>query len=483
MWFTFPLASMVRNFRRHEEGPSSRRKIRRKSAPQRRSFVPRLEILEDRTVLSTLTVMSAADDGSRVTLRAAISAASSGDTIVFDPSLDGQTITLTSGELAITKNLNIEGLGADNLAVSGQNMFRVFDIAGGATVIISGLTIENGNGVGPGKGNGGGVVNFGSNLTLEADTITNNSGGLGGGLGTDLAGITVVSNCLFTANHADFGGGGISDDSSATLTVEDTTLSGNDAPFGGGISNFDFSSATLNQVTLSGNRAAGTVTLHGTVTGGSGGGIVNASGANLFVEQSTLSGNTAIMSGGGIDNRSGATATIIDTSITGNSATTGGGIQNEAAEMLPGELIGPPGTVNLKDSSVSGNSAASGGGIYNTGTLNVQDSSLSGNSAASAGGIYNAAGATATVSDSTITSNTATVEGGGIDNFATLFVTDSTICGNTAPAGSGQDLNNHGTASLNDSDVCDIANTGTLMVSDPGDAQVGEAGRLDDASS
>jgi hypothetical protein len=30
--------------------------------------------------------------------------------------MQGQTITLTSGQLAITKNLDIEGLGADRLA-------------------------------------------------------------------------------------------------------------------------------------------------------------------------------------------------------------------------------------------------------------------------------------------------------------------------------------------------------------------------------
>ena len=73
--------------------------------------VPRLEALEDRTVPSTLTVPSAADDGSAGTLRAIIADAQSGDIIRFAPSLAGQTITLTSGELAINKSLTINGPG------------------------------------------------------------------------------------------------------------------------------------------------------------------------------------------------------------------------------------------------------------------------------------------------------------------------------------------------------------------------------------
>src|SRR5262245_19554404 len=83
----------------------------RAPTPQRRRLRPRLEGLEDRTGLSTLTVTNNLDSGAG-SLRAAIKAASSGDTIVFDSSLAGQTITLTSGELAINQSLDIEGPGA-----------------------------------------------------------------------------------------------------------------------------------------------------------------------------------------------------------------------------------------------------------------------------------------------------------------------------------------------------------------------------------
>jgi CSLREA domain-containing protein len=88
-----------------------------------------------------------------------------------------------------------------------------------------------------------------------------------------------------------------------------------------------------------------------------------------------------------------------------------------------------------------------GGGIYNAGTLTVTDSTISGNSATvsvgvlggdDGGGIYNAG--TLTVTGSTITNNTAGTDsggfingdGGGIDNHGTFTVTDSTITNNTA---------------------------------------------------
>ena len=86
----------------------TRKGARHRAAPPR--FRPQLEALENRIVPSTLIVNSAADSGAG-SLRAEIAAASSGDTIKFAGSLKGQTITLTSGELALDKSLDIEGLG------------------------------------------------------------------------------------------------------------------------------------------------------------------------------------------------------------------------------------------------------------------------------------------------------------------------------------------------------------------------------------
>src|SRR6266550_1028144 len=65
---------------------------------------------------ATLIVTATADNGPG-SLRAAIVAASDGDTIQFDPALSGQTIVLTSAEIAIDKSITISGPGRGQLTV------------------------------------------------------------------------------------------------------------------------------------------------------------------------------------------------------------------------------------------------------------------------------------------------------------------------------------------------------------------------------
>src|SRR5262245_28119089 len=100
---------------------------RSRSSAARHSFRPALEALERRWVPSTLTVTSVADKGAG-SLRADIAAAQSGVTIVFAPSLDGQTVTLKS-ELLINKNLTIAGPSDRGVTVSGNNASPTFDVA------------------------------------------------------------------------------------------------------------------------------------------------------------------------------------------------------------------------------------------------------------------------------------------------------------------------------------------------------------------
>src|SRR5262249_43403506 len=141
--------------------------------PTRAFRSPRVQLtrLEDRTLPSTFTVLdlSDSDPGS---LRAAVAAADANpgpDSIAFARGLHG-TIKLTSGDLSITDSVTVAGPGADRLAVSGNDASRVFEIAAGQTVAISGLTITHGFAL----DQGGGILNEGSDLTLTGDTLAQN---------------------------------------------------------------------------------------------------------------------------------------------------------------------------------------------------------------------------------------------------------------------------------------------------------------------
>ena len=135
---------------------------------------------------------------------------SSGDTIAFARGLHG-TITLTSGELLVADSVTINGPGANQLSVSGNNASRVFEVAAGQNVTISGLTITHGSA----PDQGGGILNDGSNLTLSGVDLSQNvafesgtSGAQGGGL-QSLDGTLTITNSQITGNQA-LGGAGAS---------------------------------------------------------------------------------------------------------------------------------------------------------------------------------------------------------------------------------------------------------------------------------
>jgi hypothetical protein len=178
-------------------------------------------------------------------LRDAIAKAAAGDSINF--TVNG-TIILNSGELVISKNLTINGPGANLLTVSGNGVSRVFRIASGFTVAISGLTIANGN-----TTLGGGIHNSGS-LTLTNTALSGNVATLNGGGVYNLGPALNITSSTLSGNSTavDGNGGALYNNGAATLT--NATLSGNSATLGGGIY-FQLGSLTLTNGTLAGNSA------------------------------------------------------------------------------------------------------------------------------------------------------------------------------------------------------------------------------------
>ncbi|HQU41920.1 MAG TPA: hypothetical protein PK867_03875 [Pirellulales bacterium] len=180
-----------------------------------------------------------------------------------------QTIGLTSALPALGNGITISGPGAGELTVSGRNQFQVFDVSGGATVAISGLTIAQGFAL----SGGGGILNEGT-LALANDVLTNNSasapsGGFAGGGAIYNDGTLTITTCSLTNNSATATGNGSnvvggaifnqSANNSATLTITNSTLSGNSISDdageadGGAIENDG--NATITGTSITGNTA------------------------------------------------------------------------------------------------------------------------------------------------------------------------------------------------------------------------------------
>ncbi len=259
-----------------------------------------------------------ATNGAVCTLRAAIeeaNALTSCGTIDINFSITG-TITLT-GQLVVSHDVNVNGPGANQLTISGNNVSRVFNISSGKTVTISNLTVSGGKVTGANKG--GGVLNSGT-LTLTNVTLNGNSSdSVGGGIFS--GGNLTMTNCVVTGNTGKGGGGGIEQNMiGAVGSVTNSTVSGNNAPNGGGagIENSG-GTFTITNVTVSGNSSFNF-----------GGGIYN--GDTLLLVNSTVSGNVSKDDGGGLEDD--FTATIVNSTITNNHADnddsaggTGGGIK------------------------------------------------------------------------------------------------------------------------------------------------------------
>ncbi len=200
-----------------------------------------------------------------------------------------------------------------------------------------------------------------------------------------------------------------------------------------------------------------------TITGGtavspSAGGGIRSSGT-VALDGVNVINNTAATDGGGIEVASG-TLTANHITVSGNKAIvatngTGGGID-----------VPTGGTLNLFDSTVSGNmSADNAGGLRVEGVATAERDTFSGNTAIGgyAGGIGVTSGGeefftttgTLTLKNSTVSGNTATMNGGGLGGFGNVTVVSTTIASNTAPTGANVVAELGGTTTLQNTIVAD----------------------------
>ena len=196
---------------------------------------------------------------------------------------------------------------------------------------------------------------------------------------------------------------------------------------------------------------------------GSMGGGIYAFGS-VTVTNSTISGNsTSYDSGGGIFAL--GSVTVSNSTISGNSQRARRSRRRHLCRRfadhrqqhhfrqrggrgaaVQGGGIYAGGTLTISNSTISGNSAqggaAQGGGIYSGGPLTISNSTISGNSTAGGGaqggGVY--VGDSLTISNSTISGNSAqggSAQGGGIFANNSLSVTNSTITDNSVTGSGG----------------------------------------------
>jgi len=252
---------------------------------------------------ATRTVINLNDTGSG-TLREAIALAANGDTIAFATGLTG-TVSLASALSAITNDVSITAPSVESVTINGNLTNRIFNVASGKTVTISGLGIVQGADA---------LQNFGS-VTLTNCTIGNCAYGecINNGPGN-----LVLYGCRIAGNSVRMF-------SSGQMALINTTVADNSVATGGFMVNYG--TLTLTNCTLSRNSSSG----------GDGGAIFSAFA--LTVSSCTICSNSSGGHGGGIF-RSSGTVQIQNTIIAGNRASIAGRDVFGAITSLGYNLIG-----------------------------------------------------------------------------------------------------------------------------------------------
>ncbi|MGB0177995.1 MAG: hypothetical protein ACPF9D_12570 [Owenweeksia sp.] len=106
--------------------------------------------------------VSNTNDAGAGSFRQAVLDAASGDTITFSILTNLSTIVLTGGEVAVDKDLYIDGNGTALTTLSGDNANRILNISGNSDVIVNGVTFINGSTT----TNGGAILTTSSQLEL-----------------------------------------------------------------------------------------------------------------------------------------------------------------------------------------------------------------------------------------------------------------------------------------------------------------------------
>ena len=297
--------------------------------------------------MATITVTTASDvvnagDGV-LSLREAVAqanATTAADTILFAAVLEGQTLQLTGGQIAITRDLTIDG-DANNdgsqIALDAGGLSRHFAISGAATdVALRDLVLATGLA----SGDGGAVSVTAARVTLEECGIYSSyASGSGGAVAVGGAGALTIVASRLGVSTAVLDGGAVAASDGSTLVVRGSTFNDNAGYRSGGAISVDGGSLTLEDSIV---RDSGAFE-------GAGIAVTNA---EALIQRSTIHGNATFDGGGGGLLLSRAPTTIVDTTIAGNvaSATT-------REFSLGGGILALYGDLTLRNATITGNQA------------------------------------------------------------------------------------------------------------------------------
>ena len=407
--------------------------------------------------LSLTSVTALADEGEITTwaqLKGAIDSAADGDTITLTQDItagpddellivSGKSITLNLNGCKLDRGRTSSDVNGHVIEVYSDGALCLYDSSFGGTV--TGGWANNGGGIcnygtlevefvtisgNRSVSTGGGIVNHGM-LTLTDVTIEDNiTEGSGGGVWSD--GPVIMNSGVFQRNKAANGSGGAIL-SRKSLSIASGEFKENSVTGAGGAIWSD-GTAAISTATFENNTGAingGAIANHGTMT------LTNCYIAN----NSASAAGGAVFSGNNGNFEVNAKLTVRSGKIIENSAPLGGGIYVESD------------TVILEDTDVWDNTAnEKGGGVYvsaslsdnilmnpdSKGKLEASGSSISYNTAANGGGIYitqqymelgedngyRFCMGSADLTDSSVSENKASVDGGGIVNYGELMLSN-----------------------------------------------------------
>ena len=340
---------------------------------------------------STLTVTKTEDTDDGVcdadcSLREAVAAAASGDTIVFSSLFDSpQTISLTAGQITINGDLAITGPGRSLLTVPGvlgeNPLGRLFVTGPNTSISMSDMKLTGGCACAvtdPG-GQGdpyGGAIKSGGTLWLENMSFVGNRAyirspigqyccGYGGAI-ISAGGVTVI-NSEFIGNYAVQGGGAIY---AGSIDITDSQINNNT----GGYVMSAFSTdgyVTVTNSTLAHNRPDDNYSPYGGAIGGS---YVSVDNSNFNDNEWAINGSRELNVENSTFINLDSTPYYYNLIETGPQAV--GVIKNSSITKGPNLSIWNKGTLFLLNSTVSG----SGAGIETIGgNLFITNSTVSGN--------------------------------------------------------------------------------------------------------